>query len=108
MRRDGCIDPRCFTAAHFTDPALAAFAERVTLADNGNPDPNALFPQAIAISFADGRRITRAIPATLGSPAAPLTPAQTAAKLALARELAGPACDPRIFANPIAYFTDPT
>ena len=108
MRRDGCIDPRCFTAAHFTDPALAAFAERVTLADNGNLDPNALFPQAIAISFADGRRITRAIPATLGSPAAPLTPAQTAAKLALARELAGPACDPRIFANPIAYFTDPT
>ena len=108
MRRDGCIDPRCVTAAHFTDPALAAFAERVTLADNGNPDPNALFPQAIAISFADGRRITRAIPATLGSPAAPLAPAQTAAKLALARELAGPACDPRIFANPIAYFTDPT
>ena len=45
---------------------------------------------------------------TLGSPSAPLTPTQMAAKLALARELASPTCDPRIFDNPIAYFTDPT
>ena len=76
--------------------------------DNGNPDPNALFPQAITLTFGDGRRVTHAIPATLGSPDAPLTPAQTAAKLALARELASPTCDPRIFDQPIAYFTDPT
>ena len=39
---------------------------------------------------------------------AQLTPTQMAAKLALARELASPTCDPRIFDNPIAYFTDPT
>ena len=56
----------------------------------------------------DGRRVTQAIPATLGSPSAPLTPTQMAAKLALARELASPTCDPRIFDNPLAYFTDPT
>ena len=108
MRRDGRIDPRCFTAAQFADPALSAFAARVTLVDNGNPDPNALFPQTITLNFGDGRRVTQAIPATLGSPSAPLTPTQMAAKLALARELASPTCDPRIFDNPIASFTDPT
>ncbi|MCU0892420.1 MAG: MmgE/PrpD family protein [Sandarakinorhabdus sp.] len=108
MRRDGRIDPRCFTPAQFADPALSDFARHLRLVDDGNPDPNALFPQAITLSFADGHTVTRAIPATLGSPDAPLSPAQTKAKLALARELASPAADPRIFTDPLAYFTDPT
>lgn len=108
MLRDGRIDPRSFVADQFADPALLAFAERVTLVDDGNPDPNALFPQAITLNFADGRQQRIAIPATLGSPDAPLSSAQTAAKLALARTLASPACDARIFVDPLAYFTDPT
>jgi 2-methylcitrate dehydratase PrpD len=108
MLRDGRIDPRCFVPVQFADPALAAFAERVTLVDNGNPDPNALFPQAITLSFADGRTQTVAIPATLGSPNAPLNDRQTAAKFALARALASPAFDARVFDDPLAYFTDPT
>lgn len=108
MLRDGRIDPRRFTPDQFADPALAAMAERVTLLDDGNPDANALFPQAITLVLADGTRITRAIPHTLGSPATPLTAAQSAAKFALARELAGPAVDARIFDDPLAYFTDPT
>ncbi|OSZ71060.1 MmgE/PrpD [Sphingomonas sp. IBVSS1] len=108
MLRDGRIDPRCFTRQQFADPALLAFAGRVALVDDGNPDPNALFPQAITLIFAGGRRERIAIPATLGSPAAPLTPAQTAAKLDLARELASPSADLRIFDNPLGYFTDPT
>lgn len=107
MCRDGRIDPSHFTPDQFSDPALLAFAERVTLNDDGNPDPNALFPQTITLTFGDGRAQRIAIPATLGSPAAPLSPAQTAAKLALARELAGPVSDPRIFDHPLAYFTDP-
>ena len=108
MLRDGRIDPRCFVPDQFSDPALLAFAEQVTFIDNGNPDPNALFPQAIALTFADGRQQHIAIPATLGSPDAPLSPGQTAAKLALTRALASPACDARIFDDPLAYFTDPT
>ncbi len=108
MLRDGRIDPRCFTPTQFGDAALLAFAGQVTLVDDGNADPNALFPQAISLTFGDGRRERFAIPATLGSPEAPLTPAQTAAKLALARELANTAADPRIFDDPLGYFTDPT
>lgn len=108
MLRDGRIDPRCFTRKQFADPALLAFAGQVVLVDDGNPDPNALFPQAIRLIFAGGRRLEIAIPATLGSPAAPLTPGQTAAKLDLARELASPSADPRIFDDPLGYFTDPT
>lgn len=107
MCRDGRIDPRHFTPAQFADPALLAFARRVTLRDDGNADPNALFPQAVTLTFADGRRERMAIPATLGSPQAPLSPAQTAAKLTLARELAAADCDARIFDDPLGYFTDP-
>ena len=107
MLRDGRIDPRCFTPEQFADPALLAFADRVALVEDGNPDPNALFPQAIRLTFADGSTQPIAIPATLGSPDAPLNPGQMAAKFALARELASPACDPRIFNDPLAYFTEP-
>lgn len=107
MLRDGRIDPRCFTPAQFADPDLAAMAAGVRLVDDGNPDPNALFPQAITLTLADGMRITRTIAHTLGSPDARLSPVQIAAKFALARELAGPA-DPRIFDDPLLYFTDPT
>ena len=108
MLRDGRIDPRCFIPDQFADPVLTDFSKRVTLVDNGNPDPNALFPQAITLTFADGQMQTIAIPATLGSPDAPLNESQTAAKSALARALSSPACDARIFDDPLSYFTDPT
>lgn len=101
MRLDRRIDPRRFTPETFADPQVAALASSLTIVVDDNPDPNALFPQTL---IADGREI--AIPHTLGSPAAPLTPVQVAAKRALARELAADA-DPRIFDDPLAYFTDP-
>ncbi|MFN3989479.1 MAG: MmgE/PrpD family protein [Erythrobacter sp.] len=105
MITDGRIDPRRFTPQGFADPAIAALAGKVALMPDGNLDPNALFPQALAITLADGTRIERPIAATLGSPANPLSPAGVAAKLALCRELASPAADPRLFTDPLAYFT---
>lgn len=105
MITDGRIDPRRFTPQGFADPAIAALAAKLALVGDGNPDPNALFPQSLAITLADGTRLERAIAATLGSPANPLSPAEAAAKLALAHELAPAAANPQIFTDPLAYFT---
>ena len=107
MLRDGRIDPRAFTSETFADPALTAMAGRFALVDDGNPDPNALFPQMLTLKLASGERISVPIPHTLGSPAVPFDAAQAAAKAALARELAPAATDPRLFSDPLAYFTEP-
>ena len=106
MLSDGRIDPRRFTPATFADPAIADLAGRVIVNDDGNSDPNALSPQRLVVTLKDGRKIERTIPATLGSPDAPLSPDQSAAKRALARELA-PHADARIFDNPLGWFTEP-
>lgn len=106
MLLDRRIDPRRFTPETFTDPAVAELAARLTIVDDGNPDANALGPQRVVVTLTDGSRIERAVPRTLGHPDAPLSPDQTAAKHALAAELA-PHADPRIFADPLAYFADP-
>ena len=102
--RDGAIDPRCFTSATFADPALIELSGRITIQTDDNADPNALSPQRMVVHVADGH-IDMAIPHTLGSPESPLSDAQAAAKVALARELAPADADARIFADPLAYFT---
>lgn len=106
MRRDGAIDPRRFTADTFTDGQLADFAARVTIHDDGNPDPNAMAPQKLVLIAEDGTRREIAIPATLGSPEHPLDERQATAKVDLARALAPAAHDPRIFTDPLAYLVD--
>ncbi len=107
MLTDGRIDPRRFTAENFADPALAALAGKVALVADGNADPNALFPQELRVT-AGGTTQTIAVPHTLGSPDAPLSPDQRQAKLDFARELAPAGHDPRLFSDPLTYFTDPT
>jgi len=106
MLTDGCIDPRRFMAATFADPAIADLAGRIIVNDDGTPDPNALSPQRMVVTLKDGATIEHTIPATLGSPDAPLTAEQTAAKRDLAAVLA-PDADPRLFNSPIAWFTEP-
>lgn len=107
MLTDGRIDPRRFTPENLTDPALAALADKVSLVADGNQDPNALFPQELRVAMADGTRQIIAIPHTLGSPDAPLSPQQTRAKRDLAADLAPAGHDPRLFIDPLSYFTDP-
>ncbi len=102
--RDGLIDPRAFTPGTFADPAIAALAGRIAILPDDNPDPNALSPQRMVVHVADGH-IDMEVPHTLGSPASPLSPAQAEAKLRLARDLAPADADPRIFADPLSYFT---
>jgi 2-methylcitrate dehydratase PrpD len=104
MQRDGRIDPRAFTAARLADPALLAAAGHFRVTVDGNPDPNALSPQAAGLVHADGATTQHAVAATLGSPAAPLDAAGMAAKAALCAELA-PNADTQIFSHPLDWFT---
>jgi hypothetical protein len=97
MIEEGRIDPR-----RFGD--LPVHQLRLTLTANESPDLNALSPQRLTVRFSDGRTVTREIPHTLGSPGAPLSEEQAAAKCNLARELAPAGHDPRIFDQPLAYF----
>lgn len=106
MLQDGRIDPRRFTAATFADPVVADLARRVIVNDDGNPDPNALSPQRLVVTKTDGTAIEQYVPATLGSPDSPLSTEQAAAKRELARALA-PQAQPRLFDNPLAWFTEP-
>jgi len=106
MLRDGVIDPRAFTPATFTDPAIMRLAAAVRIHADGSGDGNAMVPQRLVMTLNDGRQIERAIPAALGSPEAPLDAATASSKYALCRTLAG-ACGPRIFDDPLGYATDP-
>jgi 2-methylcitrate dehydratase PrpD len=99
MLRDGHIDPR-------HDETIASLAEKVTVTLDGNPDGNALSPQRLVVTLADGSIIERQIDANLGSPTAPMSPVQYAAKYDLCRELA-PDADERVFDHPLSYATDP-
>lgn len=105
MITDGRIDPRRFTPQHMANPALAALANCVSLVADDNDDLNALFPQTLSVTLANGENRAHTIAATLGSPDNPLTPAQSAAKFDLARDLANDGHDPRLFTDPLGYFT---
>ena len=83
MLEEGRIDPRRFVAERFADIRLRRIGARVSARVDDNPDPNALSPQTVVVN---GR--AHAVPATLGSPAAPLPPAQHEAKLSFALSLA--------------------
>jgi len=104
--RDGAIDPRVFNQQTFADPDLAAVAGRLTLRVDEALGPNALGPQHVRVTLADGRVLEHAVPATLGSPAAPLDIAGMEAKRTLARELAPAGTDARLWTDPLAYWTD--
>lgn len=103
--RAGVMDTSCFSAQWLADPAVAKSSSMVVVEVDDNPDPNALFPQQIVISTADGQVYRQNVPHTLGSPEHPLNPGQRNAKLLhcfaaaglaqdradeLARQLAGP------------------
>lgn len=106
MLRDRIIDPRCFTPEQFADPALRALGEKVSVRIDDNPDHNALAPQQLIIRSIAGFGLTEIIEHNLGSPAAPMSEAQSQSKRDLARSLAIADCDIRIFDNPLAYATE--
>ena len=106
MLRDGRIDPRRFVAETYACPIICELANKVQVVIDVNPAPNALSPQRLEVEYADGKVVEIQVPDTLGSPNAPMSSAQLAAKRELAMLLAGDT-DPRLFHDPLAYFTVP-
>jgi len=107
MLRDGIINPACFTADDLGDPNLKALGEKVHVRIDDNSDHNALTPQQLTINLKDGGALKRTVETNLGSPANPMSEAQTKSKRDLTQCLASDGCDPRIFENPLAYVTEP-
>ncbi|WP_448578765.1 MmgE/PrpD family protein [Thermaurantiacus sp.] len=93
MLRDGHIDPRAFTPRNFADGALRKLGARLSLEQDGNPDPNALVPQRVRLTLSGGTGVELGLQAVLGSPAAPLESARHDAKIALCHALAAAARD---------------
>jgi len=104
MLTDGLIDPRRFIPSTFADRAIAGLAARVDVSVDPNRDPNALSPQRLIVRRTSGLTIERAIPASVGSPCAPMPPDLVAEKLALARALAPLETCPDIFTDASGYF----
>lgn len=72
--RRGNVGLHDFSAAALADPATLALARRLTVVDDGNPDPNALMPQRVEIDLAEGRTVACTVASVLGSPEQPLSP----------------------------------
>ena len=72
----GGVDVADFGPEHLADPRVHDLARRLELVADGNPDPNALAPQAVTARLKDGRTLRVEVPHTLGSPERPLSRAQ--------------------------------
>ncbi len=77
---DGGCTPESFAPARLRDPRLHEIAARVRVSLDPNPDVNALWPQRVAISLADGRRWERTISQPIGHLDNPLGREQHLAK----------------------------
>jgi aconitate decarboxylase len=80
LLRHGRVGLEHFTDAHRHNAATLALARKLRVEADGNPDPNALGPQRVAVRLEDGGERTAAIDAVFGSPDNPLTPEQARAK----------------------------
>lgn len=78
--RFGTVTLADFTPARLADPVTLALAARVTMAEDGNPDPNAVAPQTVEVVHRTTARVT--VEHTLGSPENALTRAACIEKAA--------------------------
>lgn len=76
----GEVDPDAFAGASLTDPATHALAARIRVAQDDNPDPNALWPQRFAIRLKDGWTWDRVVDKAIGHPDNPIPRATQLAK----------------------------
>lgn len=70
--RTGTVGIDDFKAQALADPVTLSLALAVQVVDDGNPDPNALGPQAVEVELANGESFRLEQPHFLGSPEWPL------------------------------------
>jgi 2-methylcitrate dehydratase PrpD len=85
---EGRLDLADFRGHALADPATLALAQRVTLKDDGNPDPNALAPQRVTVRLQDGTEHAWSCETMLAHPARPLSREQHLAKFRRCSEFA--------------------
>jgi aconitate decarboxylase len=78
---DGFVDLTTARAERLTDPEIRRHAEKVSLAMDGNPDPNAFDPQKITVTLRNGQSHSITLPRVLGAPPNPLSRDQLEAKV---------------------------
>ena len=76
----GSVDPSDFTPTALADPQRLALAAKVFAVPNDSVDPNALAPQSLRVDLRDGQQHGIDLPAVLGHPERPLSPAAQGAK----------------------------
>jgi 2-methylcitrate dehydratase PrpD len=77
---NGKLDLADFRGAALADPATHELANRVSLTNDGNPDPNALAPQRVVVRLHDGTEHRWSCETMLAHPSRPLTQEQHLAK----------------------------
>lgn len=85
----GTVSLGDFTPERLADPALLALAQKVTVVDDGNPDPAAFVPAVARAVLADGSELSAEVTAQFGSPVWPLSREQHLAKVLGCLEFAG-------------------
>jgi 2-methylcitrate dehydratase PrpD len=85
----GTVDLGDFSPERLSDPAILAMAERILVVSDGGHDPAAFTPAVATATLLDGRRLSVEVVSQLGSPQAPLTPAQHLAKAQACMTFAG-------------------
>lgn len=88
LLQHGALDPVQFRGAALADPETFEIAQRVVTEDDGAENPNALAPQRVEVTLADGRALTWTCSTMLAHPARPLSRAQHLAKFRRCWELA--------------------
>jgi aconitate decarboxylase len=98
----GRLDLADFRGEALNDPVTHALAARVETHDDGNADPNALAPQAVAVHLKDGTTLTWRCDTMLANPARRLTMDQRLSKFrrccAFAQDALAPGAADRLVA----------
>jgi 2-methylcitrate dehydratase PrpD len=76
----GMVSLDDFSAAALADRDTLALARRLSVTEDGNPDPNALHPVRVELDLTGGDTIACDVADVLGSPARPLSPEAARAK----------------------------